>query len=357
MRAALLATSFLLASPAGPRGAQTAPPAPDSVRAAGVPAPGWAGPDLFKAIHLATESGQAILVLYRQADSTDSDALERLLTLDPQIAPLTEPFLRLRLSGGDPHAAPAIAYLRLQAAPAVVLLGPGGREATRLEGRIDRLWLFEQLQIVARRTAPLPNEVRADAEGLRRSLGALEDWGDREGIVILKQRLGENAPAADQAAAVPPAESLPRTEADVLHRLASVAEPALVREEARRLAESLEDAGEVRLALLAYNTAEDRLGTDPLLESRAAFLAARHGLDLESVQERLAEGRRRHPSSLPELMALARVAERSGRLYLAFHTLETASIYAPDDAWVALELQRLRLLVRLRGRDFERDPL
>ncbi len=110
------------------------------------------------------------------------------------------------------------------------------------------------------------------------------------------------------------------------------------------------------MSLQAYRLTVDRLLSDPLSESRAAFLAARHNLGLPQVLSRLEAVRLAEPGNVAVLMAEARVAEELGRVFKAFHAVEAAALYAPEDAWVQLELHRLRLVVKLRSRDLIRDP-
>ena len=115
---------------------------------------------------------------------------------------------------------------------------------------------------------------------------------------------------------------------------------------------AFEAAGQPAVGLQALQIAAGRLpGTHALLEARAGFLAERHDLDLEATRIRLVQARLAEPRSLPLLLALARVAEARGRLYQALHALEAAAAYEPSEAWTGLELQRVRLLVRLRQKD------
>ena len=93
-----------------------------------------------------------------------------------------------------------------------------------------------------------------------------------------------------------------------------------------------------------------------LSEARAAFLASRQNLPLEPVLANLAQARQDTPGHLGVLMAEARVAEQLGRIFRAFHSVEAAAVYAPDDAWIALEYHRLRLMIRLSSRHISRDP-
>ena len=65
---------------------------------------GWAGADLGEARRVAWETGRPILVFATEPACAACDALERLLLEDDEIAPLCEPFLRIRLDRADDRA-------------------------------------------------------------------------------------------------------------------------------------------------------------------------------------------------------------------------------------------------------------
>ena len=310
---------------------------------------GWAGADLGDARRVAWETGRPILVLVTKPECAPCEALERLLLEDDEIAPLCEPFLRVRLDVGDPRAATALAEFRPTELPVILLLGPAGREATRREGRIERAWLVEELLIVARRHAPAQDPPQPDPAALRASLIHLEDWGDVRGALRLRERLAE--PQQAVAATRSPNAPLP-DESTFAARFEAAGGPDAIVRLASELAMAFEAAGQPATGLHALQIAAGRLPeTNALLEARAGFLAERHDIELEATRVRLLQARLSEPRSVPLLLALARVAEARERLYQALHALEAAAAYEPSDAWTALELQRVRLLVRLRLKD------
>jgi hypothetical protein len=320
--------------------------------------PGWAGPDLDAARRLAVRMDRPILVLVRGPSCAPCDTVEETLTEDPVVAALTEPFIRMRVSTGEEAGRAVAQYLDAQKLPTVLLLGPEGKIATRKSRPIERAWLVEQLQIVARRhdrprtpPSPGPEEVLA-------SLARLEEWGDKDGARRLALRLedAEFVPAARQLR-VPP-EPTPGLETvdDLNAHLDALEDPARLRAAAHAAALHFEEEDRPGLALAAYSRVIEQLAIDPLTEARAGFLATRHGLRLDDVYRKLAEARMVSPDSVPLLMALCRVAEETHRLYQAYHAAEAAAVYAPDDAWINLELHRLRLLVRLQKHRTERSP-
>ncbi|MFQ5719012.1 MAG: thioredoxin family protein [Acidobacteriota bacterium] len=322
--------------------------------------PGWAGPDLAAAERLARETGQPILVLVRQPRCVPCDDLERLVTEDPQFVPLIRPFIRMRIDLHDEAGGRAAEALGVKTVPAILFLGPGGLEATRREKRIERSWLSEQLQVIARRHGSSHPVPAPDAAALRASLDQLMSWGDRDGAARLRARLeeraGEATPPAAMARANPKNRSI-ATAADVDRFLDQQGDPATLRRAAFDLATDLDRRGDPGVALHALESALHRLGLDPLTAARAGFFAARSGIRVEEMRQTLMAARRRDPRSVPQLLALARLAESSGRLYQAFHALEAAAIYSPEDAWVAMELYRLQLLVHLDSRRSKRpDP-
>ena len=334
---------------------------PASVSATGTGAglpPGWAGPDLDAARKLAARTDRPILVLVRGPACAPCDTVEEILTEDAVVAALTEPFIRMRVSTGDEAGRAVAAYLDAGTLPTVVLLGPEGKIATRKSRRIKRAWLVEQLQVVARRhdrprTPPSPG-----LDAILASLARLEEWGDRDGAQRLALRL-EDTEFAPAAGSVPvPPKPMPGLETldDLNAHLDALEDPARLRAAAHAAALRLEDEGRPGLSLAAYSRVLERLTNDPLTEARAGFLAARHGLRVDDVYRKLVEARDVSPDSVPLLMALCRVAEESHRLYQAYHAVEAATVYAPDDAWLALELHRLRLLVRLQRHRTERSP-
>ncbi len=334
-------------------------PVPAPASSDGSSLPGWAGPDLAAARALTARTDRPVLVLVRRAACVPCDHLETLLTGDPRIAPLTEPFVRVRLSLDDPAGLAVARSLAATRIPGVVLLGPEGKEATRRSGQVERAWLVEQLQIVARRHLAERLPVEPSQAEIQASLERLLEWGDREGAATLRGLLRGDATAAGAA---PPPVTLPDRAAaqarlaGLAPRLATVVDPARARGLAHEAALELEASGHTDLALKAYEVALDRLDVDPVTNARAGFMAARHRMELEPVRRRLMAARGLLPESLPLCLALVRVAEASGRIYQAFHIAEAAAVYAPDDAWAALELRRLRLLVRLKSPRGARDP-
>jgi hypothetical protein len=321
--------------------------------------PGWAGADLDTAQALAASSRRPVLVFTQARDCVSCDQVEHWLTADPQIMPLTEPYIRLRLSLDDPEGQIAATLLKIATAPTVLILGPDGMEATRHDGVIPRSWLLEQLQIIVRRHQPDVDPTPPDAPALLASMDRLLDWGDLHGAEQLRERLaltGNHVQAARQPGLVPEANLEIDTVMDLTDRLDRLDDPAELRAEAHLLALALEREGRAGMSLAAYRHAVERLTVDPLSVARAAYLAARQNLPLEAHLQRLNRARKVTPDSVAVLMAQARLAEVAGRLYLAYHAAEAAMVYAPTDAWVTLEYHRLRLLIRLRSRRMERDP-
>lgn len=316
--------------------------------------PGWAGPDLAAAEERARKTGQPLLVLVRRPQCVPCDNLERWLTEDPEIARLTRPFIRLRIDIHDPAARSAAARLGARVVPAVILLGPGGMEATRRQRHVKRSWLVEQLQVVAFRHGRARSRPSPSAEDLLASLRRLQEWGDLEGAARLRDHLSAaDLPASGAAARAPSPSPPPRpvaTRRDIDDLLDQEDDPAALRRAAFELSRWLEERGNARMALHALMGALERIGADPVTRARAGFLAARRRIRLEPTRQELMAARRRVPDSVPQLLALARVAETSGRLYQAYHAAEAAAVYAPGDAWVALELYRLQLLIHLNSR-------
>ena len=321
--------------------------------------PGWAGADLATAQAMAAGSRRSVLIFTRQQNCKQCDQVEQWLTADPEITPLTEPYIRLRLSLDDPEGQAAATLLKIPTAPTLLILGPDGMEATRQAGSIPRAWLVEKLQIAVRRHQPDGDQEPPSLDSLRASLEQLVTWGDLSGAEQLRERLarrGDGVYPASNSILAPETNLEIDTHNDLADRLARVEDPTEFRAQAHEIALALEQEGRPGMSLAAYRLAVDRLMVDPMSEARAAFLAERQKLPLELHLKRLAEVREAHPGSVPILLAQARLAEATGRVFMAYHSVETAMVYAPDDVWVILEHRRLRLLVRLRSRGMDRDP-
>jgi hypothetical protein len=321
--------------------------------------PGWAGADLATAQAMAAGSRRSVLIFTRKQNCIPCDRVERWLTADQQITPLTEPYIRLRLSLDEASGQVAATLLKIPTAPTVLILGPDGMEATRQAGDISRSWLVEKLQIAVRRHQPDSDHEPPTAAALAASLERLLDWGDLQGAEQVRRRLdltGTTVHPAHNSVLVPETNLEIDTLSDLADRLALVEDPSEFRNEAHEIALALEREGRAGMSLAAYRLAVDRLTVAPLSQARAAFLAERQNLPLEVHLQRLAEERAARPDSVSVLMAQARLAETLGRIFMAYHAVEAAMVYAPDDAWVNLEHRRLRLLVRLRSRGMERDP-
>jgi hypothetical protein len=321
--------------------------------------PGWAGADLASAQSLAASSRRPILIFVRRKSCPPCDRIEQWLTSDDQITPLTEPYIRLRLSLDEVEGQAAATLLKVPSAPTILILGPDGMEATRQAITISKSWLVELLQITIRRHQPDTDLAPPTPNALRASQKHLLLWGDLQGSDQIEERLAlanKKLHPARQSGMVAESDLEIDTPTDLTDRLANIDDPTDLRRETHVLALQLEQEGRAGLSLAAYRYTVDRLTVAPLSAARAAFLAERQNLPLELHLQWLAEAREISPSSLPVLMAQARLAERTGRIYMAYHAVEAAMVYAPDDAWIRLEHYRLRLLVRLRSRSLERDP-
>ncbi len=318
---------------------------------------GWAGADLAQAQILARQTRRPVLVFVRSDDCLSCDRVEEKLTLSLDVAPLTEPYIRLLISTAEPQGEAAAALLGITSLPTVLILGPDGMEAMRSEKRISSAWLMEQLQIITRRheekeAAPAPSPA-----ALRRSLALLQEWGDLAGVERVGVRLdGEGIRATRQKTASPARTYEISTQADVAALIDRLDDPGEMRREAHLIALALEQEGRPGMSVAAYHHMVATLVEDPLSEARAGFLAARNGLPLAGVLARLEEAREATPRSVPILMAIARVSEELGRIYRAYHALEAAALYAAGDAWVTLELHRLQFLVQIKSRKLVHEP-
>jgi len=323
----------------------------------GKTAPGWAGADLAQAQILARETNQPILVFARSEDCPPCDRVEERLTQNDKIVPLTRPYIRLVLSTSEPQGRAAAALLGITVTPTVLILGPEGMEAIRGEKRISTAWLAEQLQVITLRHQELASQPAPTPAALRSSLTRLLQWGDLAGAEQINGRLGAEQPqAAKQAIEALPELPEISTQAELEALLDRLDDPGEIRRTAHDLALALESQGRPGMSLAAYDHIIQRLSEDPLSEARAAFLAVRQGLPLANRLRRLETARAENPQSLALLMATARVAEEMGRLYKAYHAVEAAAVYAPEDAWITLERHRLRFLVQLKSRKLAREP-
>lgn len=318
---------------------------------------GWAGADLAQAQILASRTRRPILVFARSDDCLACDRVEKRLTLNSDIVPLTEPYIRLLLSTAEPQGAATAVLLGITLTPTVLILGPDGMEAIRSEQRISSAWLMEQLQVITRRHQEREADAAPSAAALGRSLALLLDWGDLAGVERIHVRLaGEETQATQQRTDALPGTHEISTQADLATLLDRLDDPGEMRRETHLLALALEQEGRPGMSLAAYHHIIARLAVDPLSEARAAFLATRQRLPLAGILARLDSARAADPRSVPILMAIARVAEEMGRIYKAFHALEAAALYAPADAWITLELHRLHLLVQIRSRKLVHEP-
>ncbi|MFQ5671118.1 MAG: thioredoxin family protein [Acidobacteriota bacterium] len=318
---------------------------------------GWVDADLGTVVQQAERTGHPILVLVRSLRCGRCDIVEAWLTEDAEIAALTGPFLKLRVLTDEARPAPAAVLFKVQEVPAVLLLGPEGRVATRQEGNVERSWLKEQLQVVSRRHQHRPPPHVTSSE-LQESFARLQSWGDRDGMEALRRKLSEQGVSGVSHRHPLSSWKGPQVEtrSDLEALFSSVEEPPRLRDLSFRLSLALEQEDRTELALDALYLVADRLRVDPVTEARAAFLASRHKLSLESTRQRLKKVRQLVPDSVPVLLALARVGEETGRLYEAFHSVEAAAVYLDEDGWIRMELYRLRLLVKLGSRKVNRDP-
>jgi hypothetical protein len=131
---------------------------------------GWAGPDLDAARRAARETGRPILLLIRSSRCPACDVVEDLLLNDPDVAPLTDGFIRVLAPVEEPAGKAIADGLSVNRLPALVVLGPAGKEATRSGGAISKEWMTETLQVVSLRHQTHAERPPATPADLRSSL-------------------------------------------------------------------------------------------------------------------------------------------------------------------------------------------